>query len=588
MSIVPLVKVTVYGHQSDKKMALAGMQELGCLHIIPMQSAGNVPHDDSSSVRIREALKFLKSCTRQLPDEQGSGDFDTLSAVADEVLDLQLQSQQLSDERETLVRRIKDLQPWGDFIFPPDEDRHLLRFWFYVVPHSQMVQIEESNLCWEAVGSDDRSVYVVVISESEPQEMPVARTQTGNVPLSELKNRLNEVERTLEDCENARAGLTRWCGWLARILARLEDQATLSETLKKTYDDLPLFVLQAWAPRDSVEPLKSHASNGSLVLEIEEALPEETPPTLLRNRPALASGQDLVSFYMTPNYWYSDPSVIVLFSFVLFFGMIVGDVGYGLLLGLVVLMSWKRMDQSIVGRRFRILFVALVGITVIWGAMVGSYFGVAPEPGTLMGGFKLLDLNDYGKMMQISIIIGAAHVILANMVEIRRLGFGFGMLSPAGWVAMVVGGLVLGYGGGPAGYWLLGAGGAGVLFFTGVSGTPGQRLIKGLLGLTRVTNCFGDVLSYLRLFALGLATSSLAVTFNDLAMQVLSAMPGIGLLFAMFILLIGHGLNFALALVSGFVHGLRLNFIEFFNWSAPEEGVPFRAFAKKETATWSP
>ena len=130
-------------------------------------------------------------------------------------------------------------------------------------------------------------------------------------------------------------------------------------------------------------------------------------------------------------------------------------------------------------------------------------------------------------------------------------------------------------------------GAAGVVFFTGAGSSPGQRLIKGLLGLTRITNCFGDVLSYLRLFALGLATSSLAVTFNELAMQVLSAMPGIGLLFAMFILLIGHGLNFALALVSGFVHGLRLNFIEFFNWSAPEEGIPFRAFAKKEIATWN-
>ena len=93
---------------------------------------------------------------------------------------------------------------------------------------------------------------------------------------------------------------------------------------------------------------------------------------------------------------------------------------------------------------------------------------------------------------------------------------------------------------------------------------------------------FGDVLSYLRLFALGLASASLALTFNELAMQVKAAMPGLGLLLAILLLLLGHVINLGLTLMSGVVHGLRLNFIEFYKWGMPAEGTAFQRFARKE------
>jgi len=86
--------------------------------------------------------------------------------------------------------------------------------------------------------------------------------------------------------------------------------------------------------------------------------------------------------------------------------------------------------------------------------------------------------------------------------------------------------------------------------------------------------------------ALGLASASLAITFNSMAGQVKEAFPGVGLLFALLIALLGHTLNFVLGLSSGFIHGLRLNFIEFFRWSISEEGQPFNAFARKEKETW--
>jgi V/A-type H+-transporting ATPase subunit I len=108
----------------------------------------------------------------------------------------------------------------------------------------------------------------------------------------------------------------------------------------------------------------------------------------------------------------------------------------------------------------------------------------------------------------------------------------------------------------------------------------GGRLLDGLLGLTNVTKAFGDVLSYLRLFALGFASAQLAVTFNEMAAG-MWAVPGVGMLLALLVLLLGHTVNMVLGVMGGVVHGLRLNCIEFFNWSLTEEGHPFQAFSKK-------
>jgi V/A-type H+-transporting ATPase subunit I len=118
--------------------------------------------------------------------------------------------------------------------------------------------------------------------------------------------------------------------------------------------------------------------------------------------------------------------------------------------------------------------------------------------------------------------------------------------------------------------------------------TPGarsmtSRFLDGLVSLTGVTKLFGDLLSYLRLFALGLASASLAATFNTLAFDIKAAHPGLGVLFAALVLLFGHSINILIGVMSGVVHGLRLNYIEFFGWGLTEEGYPFRAFAKRES-----
>jgi V/A-type H+/Na+-transporting ATPase subunit I len=590
--IVPLVKVTVYGQLKDKKQVLTHLQSMGLLHLIPLSFLDEEPLENGPSQEAREALSFLLSCPVRRRQVLNPADFDATRVEA-EALQLKYHIYDMTDERDFLIGRIKDLRPWGNFTFPPLEDLANHRLWFYVVPHHRVKEIPVEEITMEVVLRDNRFSYVVVIAEKEPERMPVSRVHTGNKSLAELEQRLEEVELELEDLQAARSSLTRYCTLFEQNLARLEDQAALSDAAWRTFDNRPIFALQAWCPRKRFKNVQAYTASMGLALDQAEPSPEEIPPTLLSNSHPLTVGEDLVSFYSTPNYWHWDPSTIVFPSFAVFFGMIMADAGYGLLMALALGMFWKRMGRSEMARRLRTLFSALTAGTLIYGVIIGSYFGMELSRNMLLSHLQVLHLHDFPMLMRVSVVVGAIHLILANAAVVWRWKNSVKALAPLGWVLIFIGALAawltfsLGGAAGPqhAGIGIMIAGGVLVLFFSELEGGILMRLLMGLERLTKLSGAFGDTLSYLRLFALGLASASLAVCFNGIAEQLHEEVPGFGLLLALLVLLIGHGLNIVIGISSGFIHGLRLNFIEFFNWSGCGEGYPFKAFKRKEKST---
>ena len=228
--------------------------------------------------------------------------------------------------------------------------------------------------------------------------------------------------------------------------------------------------------------------------------------------------------------------------------------------------------------------------------MIGSYFGVTPAETSLFGKLKILEINDFDSMMRLSVCIGVLHLSFAHIHKAWRLRQqGLTWLVPVGWILIMSGGLLLWFEQSfeqpedwysPAGKTLIGLGFAVIFLFSSRRKIKKpldviMRILDGLQGISGITKIFGDILSYLRLFALGLAGASLSLTFNNLAMQA-REIDGPGLLYSLLILLLGHGLNILLSLMSAVVHGLRLNVIEFFNWGLTDEGYPFKAFSKKE------
>ncbi len=593
MTIVALEHVTLAGLSREKSQMLDELHRRGWLQLIP---AGSVTPPESGagpSPAATEALKFLLACPARRRQTTADAHFDP-AQVEQQALELQKRIALLETERDDLRERLTAAEPWGDFRFPKLHELAGNRLWFYVVPDRQMPQLVGSELRWQSLRRDAGTNYVVVIDPDEPTGLSVPRVHIGSRSPGELRERIAQVEQALEAAQAERSGLTQWCLLLAQNITRLENRAARIAAESWTCDRDPVFAVQAWVPREHVGELAEYAAQQGFVFERRPPRPEENPPTLMQNSSAVSAGEDLVNFYMTPGYWTWDPSPVVFFSFAIFFAMILADAGYAAVLGIGLLCAWRPMGRSAGGLRMRPLLAWIVGFSLIFGVLVGSYFGVTPSPDSLPGRLHVLDMNNSGMMMGLSVLVGALHVILANVLDARRRTDWREALGPLGWAAAIAGGLIFGVGAvfptmallKSVGVVAAVAGLLMVVLFTAPHERAGSRLLQGMLGLTKVSAAFGDILSYLRLFALGLASASLAVAFNDMAAGIRSSMPRFGLLLALLILAFGHVLNLLLGISSGVIHGLRLNVIEFFNWGLKEEGRRFTPFRRKEGSTW--
>jgi len=591
VSIVQLRKVSLCGPLREKELALAELQNLGCIHLVSLRPAPSPPEQALSPYAepTYKALEYLRRTPNKRRTLRHAEDFDIHQTVGQTLANRQ-QRREVRDRLDALAQRIRELEPWGDFRFPPPDALAQVKLWFYMLPVNQEVALVELRLPWQIVHRDNRHAYVVVLSRDEPANdlLPVPRTRTGAKSLSQLRQELEEAEIELEEVNARREALTRWLYLMEQNLHRAEDAASLAFALEQTLDKEGVFAVQGWLPQGDVAKLQKFADRRRLALLAEPPEPDDRPPTLYDNPQPLAGGQDLVDFYQTPGYRSWDPSAVVFFSFAAFFAMILADAGYSLVLAAVLAWLWPRMGQSSRGRRLRLLFAVVTGASLGYGVLVGSYFGVTPTDTSPLHYLHLLDLQNFDTMMRLSIVIGCGHVVLANGLSAWHQPGWSQRIQPLGWILLTLGGLALWLGAVASGWILMSLGLAAVLLFTDLRPLHDwsdalKRLLAGVLSLTNVTKLFGDVLSYLRLFALGLASASLALTFNQLATQVAEALPGPGFFFSLLILLLGHSLNLALSLMSGVVHGLRLNFIEFFNWGMSDEGYPFKAFIRKET-----
>jgi len=591
MSILQLKKASLIGLTENKIHTLDKLQKLGLMHIIPLQEVSTHKVEEDEEINpelLKRSLQYLLSCPNKRRQVTRKNKFN-LQAVVHAVDKNYSERISLTEKRDFLEKRIKDLEPWGEFSLPDLNDLNHQRFWFYLVPNFKMKEVATTSLPWTVVHQGNRNSYLVVISPEEPAAnlMPVARTHTGYIPLSQLREKLEETEIALEATEAQREALTRWIYLLQRNIASTQDASLLTEVANQSLDFDEVFALQGWIAERDLDQLQMFAEQQGLVLLSEDPDEDELPPTFMDNPESIGGGQEVVSFFQTPGYRSWDPSRVVFFSFVSFFAIIMSDAGYSLVLGAIIAYYWKAMSHTETHRRLRAMGAALAGAGFIWGVLVGGYFG-ASAPLPFLGSLKILDVNDFDSMMLLSICIGAAHLILGNlmMAWVRRKSTQ--ALSSIGWATAVLAALFGWIFGFTQLHWVVfGVGLVMVLLFSGEKTSFSlATLVSGLLALTNLTKIFGDVLSYLRLFALGLASASLAITFNQLAADVGAALPGIGLLLQMLILLIGHLLNFVLTVVSGVIHGLRLNLIEFYNWSLADEGYPFQPFAKREVTPW--
>lgn len=595
MAIVQLRKLNLYGMKGQEQAVLDQLQQLGCVHLVPLR---DLPDSTRSGgpPEANKAYRYLLQTPQQRRPATDAAKFDRESLVND-TLRIKNRLAALTAERDEILHAIELLVPWGEFNLPTQEVVGF-RFWFYRVPLRQHDQLQHDQV-FQVVNRDNRFLYVVVIANQEPLDFPGERIELDSRPLSELRQRSEQIEEEMEELHWQRTTLTRWRNLLRNDLDAAADHDDKVEAAGGLRQDDHVFALQGWIPEIATKDVRELAERHQLAVIMAEPRADESPPTLLHNPERIAGAEKLVTFYITPGYQAWDPTPVVFVSFCLFFAMIIADAGYGLMMALLMALAWRKFSHNRAGARARDVLIGIISATITYGVLVGSYFGMEPRPGSFLDIVRIRINGDpmmenQNAMMLIAVAIGVTHLALANTLTAFRKRRTLRSLGHFGWALVIVGVFLLAMGFYAAtnslvtiGIVMASLGGAAILLFSSERPwlttdwkNPVMRLVEGLMQFTNLSKAFGDVLSYLRLFALGLASAQLAITFNSMAAGV-NQRGGIGILFALLILLVGHGINFLLGLVGGVVHGLRLNCIEFFNWGLSEEGYAFQPFRKR-------
>ena len=620
--ISKMQKLLLVGPQKKKDGIIKTLQKAGVVEVMPYK--GKEFRTDGRFVTTADAdtaLSALKLADKYGAMENAKGSRSEInlhgSELANKIIELDASCKKIKDELTLLGNKLSTIEKLGDFSLDDIrliEKKGNVRIQIWECPKKSAEEINfEKVLAVFKIYSDSSSVFFLTCAK-EPVQLRKCSEIVVEEDLAGLKKAITALKEKQNDTESAIFDLAAKRGELYdNYLAEL-DKISFNRAAKGTvseFDD-KVFLLQAWCPKGELANLKKTFENEcAAIIEIEPEK-DETIPTLIDSKKAVDEmGRDLVNIYDTPAYNDWDPSSWVFFSFTLFFAMIVGDGGYGLLLFVFMLfLKIKLKNPGAAMKRFINLSLVLTGATAVYGILTGAFFGWFPKAfeAPLITFCKNMDFIKIDKtnpdttkfMMQLSVLIGMVHICLSlilrglraakdekdfitPLINIAWIG---GIWSFFFWYAFDKGGSTVFNAADPA---TISANGllsleifAGILVvlyaIQAKTFNPFKMVYASFFGLYNGVQFFSDILSYIRLFALGLSGALLAQTFNSLAGQVLD-LGVVGYIFAPLIAVFGHLLNIALCLMGGVIHGLRLNFLEWYRWCFDGSGrkfVPFK------------
>ena len=437
----------------------------------------------------------------------------------------------------------------------------------------------------------------------EPFDFPYAECDFPEKSAAAYEAEAKELEQKIEDARHDLSALAACTPMLEDEQHKLAGELDLyfaQSSAKKEAEEV-LSIIEGFAPTEADEKVKAFLDEAPVVYLSSKAKVEDNPPIKLRNNKFTKMFEVLTGMYGMPDYNEFDPTPILGPFFMLFFAMCMGDAGYGILLIIIgILLGRSKMGMSKLGPLVTTLGVA----TLIIGLVLGTFFGIDlyeaawyPEP--LKKFIFHNQIMGYDSKMVLALGIGVFHIILAMIIKgvVDTQAYGFRhAVSTWGWVLLIIGGIVIAALSllkvmpSEVTKWAVIA--VGVISALGifVFNTPGRNpLLNVGAGLwdtyNKVTGILGDVLSYIRLYALGLAGGMLGGAFNNLGMMAFNGLqvPGVNYLVLFLILAIGHALNLAMSCLGAFVHPLRLTFVEYFKNSGYEgKGKLYKPLTNKK------
>jgi V/A-type H+-transporting ATPase subunit I len=604
--IIPMKKYSFLIHHADFEPFLEELQKLGVLDVIDRKAA---PDEETSqriqrSEQIKKAVRFLKSkAVKDSPEKTAR----RAGEILDEVMHLQTEIESARQKITGLEKTVHFLKPWGEFsksliakLFNQG-----LQVRFFVVSDKKFDPDWSSEYYLEEISRGEGQVYFVIFQQEgstidiEAEEVKVPVRDAGEV-MEEIRT-LEERIREIEDffAENARAFIPVLEAEKLRIDDKVAFDLAVGNTAREA--DERLMILEGWVPVERMKELDSFLDGQGVYFLTADPGPGEKVPVLLKNGPFSRLFEPIGKLYSLPEYGELDLTPFFAPFFMLFFGFCLSDAGYGLLFLILATLFKRKVSPSI--RPILTLMQWLGGSTVVFGALTGTFFGINLIEVIDRGGLTWLShLRGYMlesvKMFYFALILGGIQIIYGMVIKVVNIKKQNGIRyawSTIGWIILILGSLA---------YYLLGSGSGNengmpdILFYAllAVSGfmilflnNPGKNVLVNFGGglwsvYSIVTGVLGDLLSYIRLFALGVSSAILGYVFNDLAVQISGSLPVVSQLIFIIILLIGHGLNIFMASLGAFVHPMRLTFVEFYkNAGFSGGGLGYDPLRKKET-----
>ena len=561
--ITPMTRYDFILLSSGAEAFLEKIQSLGLVDI-----TRSVKPVDQTSASLLEKITSLKA---DISDIEKGSDAHLAALLA---------------HRSELEKEAANAEIWGSFDSSAiaDLESKGLKLSFYSCPTKKYDPEWENQQAIQIVAEQKGFTYFAVVNASDfplkALPAPARSSEAVREEISGLDVEIEEYRKKLADRSSELPGLK---ARLAELSAELDRYLAGAATESAAEDHLT--VITGFAPTENDAALKAEFDKLDAFYVSADAALEDNPPIKLKNNKFVSMFEVLTDMYGRPAYNGFDPTPYISIFFLLFFAMCMGDAGYGIILIIIGLLLRKAKGFASLAP----LVVTLGGATVVVGFFFHTFFSMdistwAVIPDALKSVMVPAKVATYDGTMVLALVVGIIHLCLAMIVKTvyatKNQGF-LNSLSTWGWTLLIVGGVVV------ALISLMGVIDAAltkiIVIALGIVSALGIFLLNNLhrnplinigAGLwetyNTATGVLGDVLSYLRLYALGLAGSMLGFAFNDLAKMALGDGGVGGWIVFILIVVIGHTLNLAMAALGAFVHPLRLNFLEFFKNSGYE------------------
>lgn len=600
-------QICVVAAGSRKDELLTELRNLNLLHI-----AERVPADTALTDSFARLLKTMNELAEYSPKKQkpaeilGDPEFKVLDGKVTAALS---EKSEFTGKKSTALMEIERVQKWGDF--DPEELRRFrkdgIRIRFYQIGKKEFEEfLTHDEIDFIKLGSVDKLATVAVLGDTE---MPVQATEflLPARSLSELRQAVTDYDRKINECTECLTESSKYVGSYKAQLVKLQNEIEYSSAQRTASDGEGLTWISGYLPKADFDTFKKAAAKNSWAYLAEDVVEDDGEvPTKVRYTKLTGLMKPVFDILGTvPGYNEYDISLWFLMFFTLFFAMIVGDAAYGVLflIGAIVLnVKTKKLSDA------NLLLYVLSIATIAWGSVTGTWFGlegamkipllkslVIPQIANYPEYFNVTTTAAQNNVMKFCFSIGIVQLALACIMNIRKklMMHDLSWVADLGWLMSLCSLYVLVL------YLVIGQNAnlgivaviVVVCFFVvicfggqGPDKTFAEGLKAGLGGafttFLDTISAFGNVMSYIRLFAVGMSSLAIAQSFNNMA----SGFTGVLVFAAALIMIFGHVLNIVMAFLSVAVHGVRLNLLEFsgqlgMEWSGIEYD-PFRKMDK--------